>query len=85
MARALKIPGAPVDAPAADTDDDAAAEMAELQATEESAADDPRTPGLTVNDDGSITYDGVTHRRPFKTEHGVVVPPCSFEPTGTKK
>lgn len=39
--------------------------------------DDSRTPGLSVNEDGSIEYKGRRHVREFMTPHGMVVPPAS--------
>lgn len=46
--------------------------------------EDPRTPGLVANGDGTVTYLGKTHRRAFMTPHGMVVPPASVEPAGVK-
>ncbi len=46
------------------------------------AAEDSRTPGLVVNEDGTIDYEGKRHTRAFMTPHGMVVPPASVTPPG---
>jgi len=68
---------------AADVAPDAEAVQAEAPGSAD--APDSRTPGLTINEDGSVTYQGKVHRRPFETEHGCVVPPCSYETKGANR
>lgn len=64
--------------PPADVAEPAAVEIAD----DELSTEDPRTPGLVCNDDGTISYLGRVHRRAFMTPAGMVVPPASVEPAG---
>lgn len=74
--RPVRTPGGE---PAADP---AATEAAASDVEEVGVAEDPRTPGLVVNEDGTIDYDGKRHSRAFMTPHGMVVPPASVTPPG---
>ena len=75
--RPVRTPGASVIPPAAAA---AAAGAYEGDELAEDGQEDARTPGLRVQEDGSIVYAGRVHRKPFQTPHGLVVPACSVEP-----
>lgn len=78
--RRLRKPGAA--AAAAELATAEAAAGAESDDEDLGIGEDSRTPGLQVQEDGSILYAGKVHRRPFVTPHGTVVPPCSVEAPG---
>lgn len=79
--RRLRKPGAAA-AAAAELATAEAAAGAESDDEDLGIGEDARTPGLQVQEDGSILYAGKVHRRPFVTPHGTVVPPCSVEAPG---
>lgn len=79
----VRTPGVPADAVDAAPEADAVDAVEIID--EDSVFDDKRTPGLTVNEDGTITYQGKTHKRAFMTPHGMVVPPASVDSPGQRK
>jgi hypothetical protein len=81
LTRRLRKPGAAAAAAAESATAEAAA-GAESDDEDLVIGEDARTPGLQVQEDGSILYAGKVYRRPFATPHGTVVPPCSVEAPG---
>jgi hypothetical protein len=75
--RPVRTPGGE---PAADPAATQAAAPAEVE--EVGIAEDPRTPGLVVNEDGTVDFEGKRHTRAFMTPHGMIVPPASVAPPG---
>jgi len=79
----LRKPGAAAAAAAATAEAAAGTAAGEGEGDEDLViGEDARTPGLQVQEDGSILYAGKVHRRPFTTPHGTVVPPCTVEAPG---